>query len=163
MERLHQIGLGLAAKLVIAVAVLGGAAFAAAAEETSQYAAALQKIFASGDAEGVDIPFGGPIAAPLGIAQPAVIVHELPPVRPSSLDVVYVFNQLKDRSGYIVVRFTASEYVALRFDKNFNFIAAAVERYGQPVAALSGAAAKDLLSHQARDWETIASRLSASR
>lgn len=163
MEKVRQIGFGLAAKLVLAVGVLGCAAFAAAAGETSEYAAALQKIFASLDAEGVDIPFGGPIAAPLGIAQAAVTVHELPPVRPSSMDVVYVFNELKDGSGYIVVKFTASDYVAVRLDKNFNFIAAAVERYGQPVAALSGAAAEDLLSQELRDWQTIANRLSTPR
>jgi hypothetical protein len=163
MEKLRQIGFGLAARLVIAVAVPGGAALAGAAGEPPEYAAVLQKIFASLDAEGVDIPFGGPIAAPLGIAQSAVTVRELPPVRPSSMDLVYVFNELKDGSGYIVVRFTPSEYAALRLDKNFNFIAAAIERYGQPVAALSGAAAEDLLSQELRDWQTIASRLSAPR
>ena len=164
MKKPRQIGFGLAAKLLIAAAALGSAAaLAVPAKETSEYAAALQKIFVSLDAEGVDIPFGGPIAAPLGIAQPAVIVHELPPIRPSSMDIVYVFNQLKDDSGYIVVKFTASDYVAVRLDNNFNFIAAAEQHYGQPAVALSGAAAEDLLSQELRDWQTIASRLSTHR
>jgi len=163
MEKLREIGFGLAARLVIAVAALGCTAFAAAAGETPEYAAALQKIFVSLDAEGVDMPFGGPIAAPLGIAQAAVTVHELPPVRPGSTDVVYVFDQLKDGSGYIVVKFAASDYVAVRLDKNFKFVAAAEQRYGQPAAALSGAAAEDLLSQELRDWQAIASRLATHR
>ncbi len=161
MEKGRQIGCGLAARLVIAVAMLGCAGFAAAAGDASEYAAALQKIFMDLGAQGVDIPFGGPIAAPLGIAQKIVTVHELPPVRTGSADVVHVFNQLKDGSGYIIVRFTASGYVALRFDKNFDFVAAAVQRYGQPAAVLSGAAAKDVLSRELRDCEAIASRLAA--
>ena len=163
MEKVRQIGFGLGAKLVIALAVLGCIAFAAAAGETSESAVALQKIFASLDPEGADIPFGGPIAAPLGIAQPAVIVHELPPVRARSMDVVHVFNELKDGSGYIVIKFTASGYVAVRLDKNFKFMAAAEQRYGQPAAALSGAAAEDLFSHELHDWQTIAGRLSTHR
>ena len=160
MNKIREIGFGLAARLVIAVALLGCAAFAAGAGEASASAVALQKIFASLDAEGADIPFGGPIAVPLGFAQPAVIVHELPPVRARLVDVVHVFNELKDGSGYIVIKFTASGYVAVRLDKNFNFMAAAEQRYGQPAAALSGAAAEDLLSHELRNWESIASRLS---
>ena len=164
MKKLRQTGFGLAAKLLIAIAALGStAAFAAPAGETSAYAAALQKIFVSLDAEGVDIPFGGPIAAPLGIAKPLVTVHELPPVRPSSLDIVYVFNELADGSGYVVIKFTASDYVAVRLDKNFNFVAAAEQRYGQPAAALSGATAEALLSQELRDWQTIASRLDTHR
>jgi hypothetical protein len=161
MEKACQIGFGHSAKLVIAVAMLVYGGLAAAAGDGSEFAAALQKIFVNLDAEGVDIPFGGPIAAPLGIAQKIVQVHELPPVRTSSMDVVHVFNRLKDGSGYIIVRFTASGYVALRFDKNFDFVAAAIQRYGQPPAALSGAAAKDLLSQELLDCEAIASRLTA--
>src|ERR1700739_2880856 len=111
MMRVRQIGFGLAANLVIAFTMLGcigSAAAAAAADETSDYAAALQKIFTDLDAQGVDIPFGGPIAAPLGIALKqgqTVQVHELPPVKTNSIDVVHVFNRLKDGSGYIIVRF----------------------------------------------------------
>ena len=161
MEKLRQIGFGLVAKLIIAGAVLGAAAFAAFAGGTPQYAAALQKIFDDLDSEGVNIPFGGPIAAPLGMAQRLVTVHELPPVRPSSADVVYVFNRLTDGSGYIVVRFKASGYAAVRLDKNFDFVAAAVQRYGQAAAALSGTASEDMLSREVRDWQTIAGRLAA--
>jgi hypothetical protein len=157
----RHIGFGLSAGLVVAAVMLGYAGFAAAAGEVSEYASALQKIFVNLDAQGVDIPFGGPIAAPLGIAKQLVQVHELPPVRTSSTDVVHVFNRFDDGSGYVVVRFTPSGYVALRFDKDFNFVRAAIERYGQPPAALSGDAAKDILSQEMRDCKTIANHLAA--
>lgn len=159
MGKVRQIGFGLSAKLVIAVAMLGCTGIAAAAADASQYAAALQKIFVDLDAQGVDIPFGGAIAAPLGLTQRIVAVHELPPFRMSSKDVVHVFNRFKDGSGYVILRFTASGYVALRFDKNFDFVAAAIQRYGQPAAALSGAEAQDMLGKELSDCEAIASRL----
>jgi hypothetical protein len=161
VKKLRQIGFGVSANLVIAIALLGYMGFAAAAGETSEYAAALQKIFTALDAEGVDIPFGGPIAAPLGIVQKTVQVHELPPVRTRSMDVVHVFNRLTDGSGYIIVRFTPSGFVALRFDQNFDFVAAAIQRYGQPAAVLSGAAAEDALTQELHDCEAIAGRLTA--
>jgi hypothetical protein len=164
VKKLRQIGFGLSANLITTFAMLGCMGFAATAGEPSQYAAALQKIFDDLDAEGVDIPFGGPIAAPLGIALKqgqTVQVHELPPVRTSSLDVVHVFNRLKDGSGYIIIRFTPSGYVAMRFDKTFKFVAAGVQKYGQPAAELSGAAAEDMLSRELNDCEAIASRLAA--
>lgn len=164
MKKVRQIGFALSANLIIATAMLGCPGFAAAAGEASDYAAALQKIFTDLDAQGVDIPFGGPIAAPLGIALKqgqTVQVHELPPVKTNSINVVHVFNRLKDGSGYIIVRFTPSGYVALRFDKSFNFVAAAVQDYGKPAAVLSGAAAQDMLSRELHDCETIAGRLTA--
>jgi hypothetical protein len=161
MKKVRQISFGLSAKLLIAVAVLGYSGFAAAAGVASDYASALQKIFANLDAEGVDMTFGGPIAAPLGLAQhgQSVAVHELPPVRANSTDVVHVFYRFKDGSGYIIVRFTPSGFVALRFDKSFNFVAGAIQNYGQPAAVLSGAAAEDILSQELHDCKTIASRL----
>jgi hypothetical protein len=160
MEEVRQFSFGLCAKLFIAVTILGCTGFAAGAGDAS-YASALQKIFLNLDAEGVDIKFGGPIAVPLGIAQngQTVEVHELPPVRTSSVDVVHVFERLNDGSGYIILRFTESGFVALRFDKDFNFAAGAIQRYGQPAAALSGAAAESMLSEELHDCETIASRL----
>lgn len=164
MKELRQISFGLSANLITAFAMLGCINFAALAGGPSDYAAPLQKIFAELDAQGVDIPFGGPIAAPLGIALKqgqTVQVHELPPAKTYSPDVVHVFNRFKDGSGYIIVRFTPSGYVALRFDKNFKFVAAGVQTYGQPVAGLSGAAAEDMLSRELHDCETIASRLTA--
>lgn len=164
MKKLRQIGFGLSANLITAFAMLGCMGFAATAGEPSDYAAPLLKIFNDLDAQGVDIPFGGPIAAPLGIALKqgqTVRVHELPPAKTYSPDVVHVFNRLDDGSGYIIVRFTPSGYVALRFDKSFKFVAAGVQKYGQPVAELSGAAADDMLSRELHDCETIASRLTA--
>lgn len=161
MQNGRQVGFSPVAKLALAVAMLGCVGFAAFAGNASEYAAALQKIFLHLDAEGVDIPFGGPIAAPLGFTQKTVTVHELPPVRTSSMDVVHVFNRLKDGSGYIVVRFTPSGYVALRFDKDFDFVAGAMLRYGQPAAALTGAAAEDALSQELHDIEAIANRMTA--
>lgn len=163
VEKIRQIGLGLVAGLVIAAAMFGGAAFAASGGETPEYAGALQKIFASLDAEGANIPFGGPIAPPLGLTRPLVTVHELPPVRTRSMDVVHVFTRIEDGSGYIVIRFTASGYVALRLDRDFNFVAAAAQRYGQPAVALTGAAAEDLLSQESQEWQTIAARLGPHR
>lgn len=164
MKKLRQIGFGLSANLIIASAMLGSLSFAAVAGGASEYAAALQKIFTDLDAQGVDIPFGGPIAAPLGIALKqgqTVQVHELPPVKTNSINVVHVFNRLKDGTGYIIVRFTPSGYVALRFDKSFDFVAAAVQDYGKAAAVLSGAAAQDALSRELHDCEAIASRLTA--
>lgn len=164
MRKLRQISFVLSANLIAAFAILGCMSFAVVAGESADYAAALQKIFADLDAQGVDIPFGGPIAAPLGIALKqgqTVQVHELPPAKTYSPDVVHVFNRLKDGSGYIIVRFTPSGYVALRFDTTFNFVAAGVQTYGQPVAVLSGAAAEDMLSRELHDCETIANRLTA--
>jgi hypothetical protein len=163
IEKVRHTGFGLSAKLLIVVILLGCTGFASATGEASEYASALQKIFANFDAQGVDIAFGGPIAVPLGIGQrgQTVQVHELPPFRTSSMDVVHVFERLKDGSGYIILRFTRSGFVALRFDKNFDFVAGAIQRYGQPAAALSGAAAEDALRQELRDCQTIASSLTA--
>jgi hypothetical protein len=165
IEKVRHIGFGLAAKLLIAVTLVGYSGLAATAGDASRFASAMQKIFADFDAQGVDIAFGGPIAAPLGIAQrgQTVEVHELPPFRTSSMDVVHVFERLKDGSGYIILRFTPSGFVALRFDKNFDFVAGAIQRYGQAAAALSGAAAEDALGQELRDCQTIAGNLTAHR
>lgn len=159
MEKIRQAGFGLLAKLVIAVTVLGYVGGTAVAGIASQYASALKKIFVKLDAEGVDMKFGGPIAVPLGWAQhgQSVEVHELPPVKSSSSDAVHIFYRLEDGSGYIVVRFTESGFLALRFNQNFDFVAAAVEPNGQPATALSGAAAEDALSSELRACEAIAS------
>jgi hypothetical protein len=162
MEKMRQAGCGFLAKLVIAVIILGYIGGTAVAGMASQYASALKKIFVNLDAEGVDMTFGGPIAAPLGWAQrgQTVAVHELPPVRSSS-DVVHIFYRLEDGSGYIVVRFTPSGFLALRFNQDFDFVAAAVEPNDQPAAALSGAAAEDALSNELRACEAIASKFTA--
>jgi hypothetical protein len=161
MKKRRKVGIGLAANLVLAGAMLGSAACAAAASQNPESAAALKKIFLKLDAEGADIPFGGPIAAPLGMAPGLITVHELPPLRPSSADLVYVFNRVVDGSGYIVVTFRSSGYAAVRLDKNFDFVAAAAQQYGHPAATVSGAAAEDMLSREERDWQTIANRLGA--
>lgn len=159
MEYMRQIGFGLSAKLLITVTVLCWAGYAAAAQIVSEYAPALQTIFAALDAKGVDMTFDGPIAAPLGIApgRRTVKVHEVPPVRTN--EVVHLFYQLTDASGYIVVRFIASDFVALRVDKNFDFVTGAIQRNGQPAAALSGAAVESVLTEEMRDCDAIASRL----
>jgi hypothetical protein len=78
-------------------------------------------------------------------------------------ELVYVFDRLKDGSGCIILRFTPSGYVALRFDKSFAFVAGAMQAYGKPLVALSGAAAADILKDELHDCETIASRLTSSR
>jgi hypothetical protein len=163
MEKMRQAGFGLLAKLVIAVTVLGYVDGTAVAGIASQYASALKKIFVNLDAEGVDMKFGGPIAAPLGWAQhgQTVAVHELPPVKSSSPDAVHIFYRLEDGSGYIVVRFTSAGFLALRFNQDFDFVAAAVEPNDQPAAALSGAAAQDALSSELRACEAIASKFTA--
>lgn len=164
MGRLRHIGFGVSAALLIATAALGCAGFAAAAADASVYASALQKIFGDLDAHGVTMAFGGPIAVPLGVAKPGqtVQVEELPPVRMNS-DLVYVFERFRDGSGCIILQFTTSGFVALRFDKDFEFVAGATQRPGQPVAVLSGAAAEEVVAKEMQDCETIASRLTTSR
>lgn len=160
MKKMRQTGFGLSATLIIAAIMLGYMGFPATADDASKYMSALKKIFVGLDAEGVDMTFGGPIAAQLGIGQhgPAE-VRELPPVKSSSADIVHIFYRVEDGSGYIVVRFTASGFVALRFNQNFDFVAAAIELNGQPAAALSGGAAEEVLRRELRDCQTIASRL----
>ena len=163
MQTMRRIGGGLAAALMIAAMTLARPGLAAAASDASAYAPALQKIFKALDAKGADMTFGGPIAVPLGISRhgEAVAARELPPVRTNAADddVVYLFYRLEDGRGYIVVKFTKSGFAALRFDQNFNFVAAATEPDDQPAGALSAVAAEKMLSGELHDWETIASRL----
>lgn len=161
MPKVCQIGFGLSAALIIAATMLGRTGFAAAAGDASEDASVLQRIFVNLSAKGVDMPFGGPIAASLGIVQrgKTVEVSELPPVKTNAGDVVHIFFQLENGSGYIVARFTASGIVAFLFDRNFEFVAAAIQRNGQPAAKLSGVAVANMLSQEIGDCKIIASRL----
>jgi hypothetical protein len=164
MRTMQRIGCGLSAALMIAAMALGRPGFAAAAVDASPYAPVLQKIFATLDAKGADMTFGGPIAVPLGISRHGepVAARELPPIRTDVTgNVVYLFYRLEDGSGYIVVKFTKSGFAALRFDQNFDFVAAATEPDGQPAAALSAAAAATMLGQELHDWQAIDERLAS--
>jgi hypothetical protein len=164
MGTMRQIGFGFSAALIIAAMTFGRQGFAApAATDTSPYAPVLQKIFATLDVKGADIGFGGPIAVPLGISPhgEAVPARELPPIKTDAQEVVYLFYRLEDGSGYIVARFAKGGFTAVRFDQNYNFVAAAAEPNGQPAAALSTEAAQTMLSQELRDWQAIDERLAA--
>jgi hypothetical protein len=164
MWTMRQIGFGFSAALMIAAMMLGRPGLAApAATENSPYAPVLQRIFATLDAKGADIGFGGPIAVPLGISKHGepVAARELPPIKTDAQEVVYLFYRLEDGSGYIVARFAKGGFTAVRFGANFNFVTAAVEPNGQAAAALSAEAAQTMLSQELRDWQAIDERLAA--
>ena len=137
----------------------------AVAGDASEYASVLQTIFSRLQANGFDMKFSGPIAATLGVAQEGqnAIVRELPPVRSDSTGIIHVFFQLKDGTGYIVVRFSTTKMIALRFNQNFDLIAAAVQSFGRPAALLSGTPVQKVLTRELREWSAIARRISAGR
>ena len=158
--------IGSAFLLVLRIAILAAVpANLAVAGDASEYASVLQTIFSRLQTNGFDMKFSGPIAATLGVAQEGqnAIVRELLPERSNSTGITHIFFQLKDGTGYIVVRFSTTKMVALRFNQNFDFIAAAVQSYGRPAALLSGAPVQKMLSRELAEWRTIANRISAGR
>jgi hypothetical protein len=164
MRTMLQIGFGFSAALMIAAMTFGRLGLAApAATDTSPYAPVLQKIFATLDAKGADMTFGGPIAVPLGISPrgEAVPARELPPIKTDAQAIVYLFYRLEDGSGYIIARFAKGGFTAVRLDANFNFVTAATEPNGEPAVALSTEAAQTMLSQELRDWQAIDERLAA--
>lgn len=161
--RARRIGFGvLVAAIVASVAGLPGQA---ATGNTSVYAPVLQAIFSNLQAKGFDMTFGGPIAAPLGFAghNPTLIVRELTPVRDDATGIVRVFYGLEDGSGYIVVRFSSTGFVAWRFDRDFNCLAAATSSYDGRASALSDASMTAMLGQEMPVWRAIAQRMNQQR